>query len=368
MVDWQSPEVVARTSVVFSNVAHFTIGAYVFEFLGSLEFEWQVLTGKRTFKAPMLLYFYCKWALLAALAGMLSALNASAPIHCQALYTFNQWAGQTSIGAASTLLMLRTVALFPKNWFIIVPLLLISGVQWAILFHGISTVRARYDPVANGCIVEQVLPVWLDVVYLYTMFTDFTVMILTIIGLYRVPGRSSLWTMIFQQGLIYFMVAFLANLSVVVLLLLNLNPIMNLILAIPGIACSSTVACRCFVSLSTFARADGAETRGNTWTHGLAWFRRGFAQKRGANTDKPGLVSSVHWVHTVQDPDTLENGRRTTASDVPSTTAGLTSRPGDQRQEHSGGSVDLPELKHAHRLSSTMTRSTDMLEVRPSDT
>lgn len=31
--------------------------------------------------------------------------------------------------------MLRTIALFPKNWFIIVPLLLISGVQWAILFH-----------------------------------------------------------------------------------------------------------------------------------------------------------------------------------------------------------------------------------------
>jgi hypothetical protein len=31
--------------------------------------------------------------------------------------------------------MLRTIALFPKNWFIIVPLLLISGAQWAILFH-----------------------------------------------------------------------------------------------------------------------------------------------------------------------------------------------------------------------------------------
>jgi len=40
--------------VVFSNVAHFTIGAYVFEFMGSLEFEWQVLTGKRPFKPPML--------------------------------------------------------------------------------------------------------------------------------------------------------------------------------------------------------------------------------------------------------------------------------------------------------------------------
>lgn len=32
------------------------------------------------------------------------------------------------------------------------------------------------------------------------MFTDLTVLILTIIGLYRVPGRSSLWKMVFQQG------------------------------------------------------------------------------------------------------------------------------------------------------------------------
>jgi hypothetical protein len=32
------------------------------------------------------------------------------------------------------------------------------------------------------------------------MFTDLTVLILTIIALYRVPGRSSLWKMIFQQG------------------------------------------------------------------------------------------------------------------------------------------------------------------------
>ena len=32
------------------------------------------------------------------------------------------------------------------------------------------------------------------------MFTDLTVLILTIVGLYRIPGRSSLWTMLFQQG------------------------------------------------------------------------------------------------------------------------------------------------------------------------
>jgi hypothetical protein len=146
------------------------------------------------------------------------------------------------------------------------------------------------------------------------------------------------------------MVAFLANLSVAVLLLLNLNPVMNLMLAIPAIACSSTVACRCFVSLSTFARADGAETQthGNTLMHGLAWFKRGFAQNRGNNSDKPVHVSSVNWVHTVQDPDTLETGQ-VTSYDVPSTTAVFTSRRGDcsdQPQERSSGGADPLELQY----------------------
>jgi hypothetical protein len=154
------------------------------------------------------------------------------------------------------------------------------------------------------------------------------------------------------------MVAFLANLSVVVFLLLNLNPVMNLILSIPAIACTSTVACRCFVSLSTFARPDATETRGSTWTNGLGWwFKRNFAQKRGdkdKDKDRLGRVSSVQWVHTVQDPDTLEHGWMTTY-DVPSTTAVLAPQPEDQRQEQERSSttgdadVDLPEIRYVLR-------------------
>jgi hypothetical protein len=149
-----------------------------------------------------------------------------------------------------------------------------------------------------------------------------------------------------RTGLIYFVVAFLANLSVVVLLLLDLNPIMNLILAIPAIACTSTVACRCFVALSTFSRSDAVDTHSSTWANGLAWFKRSFAQKRGnRNKDRHGHVSSVQWVHTVQDPDTLENGRMTTF-DAPSTTAVLTSRSEQQQPGRSSDEVDLPERRY----------------------
>lgn len=43
----------------------------------------------------------------------LSALNASEPIHCQALYTFNQWAGQTSVRARTLPLALLPSVIFP---------------------------------------------------------------------------------------------------------------------------------------------------------------------------------------------------------------------------------------------------------------
>ena len=203
------------------------------------------------------------------------------------------------------------------------------------------------------------------------------------------------------------MVAFVANLAVGVLLLLDLNPVMNLILTIPAIACTSTVACRCYVSLTTFStRSNTVETHErSTWANGLAWFKRSFAQKRGAggmglgkDKDKLGRVSSVQWVHTVQDPDTLENGRMTTF-ELPSSTAVLAPQLDEQQQgRRSSGDVGLLELRYVlrypppflfffissplnpppvpssldnkqpHRLSSTTTRSTDMQEIKPADT
>lgn len=149
----------------------------------------------------------------------------------------------------------------------------------------------------------------------------------------------------------------MANLAVGVLLLVNLNPIMNLILSIPAIVCSSTVACRCYVSLTTFTtRSNIAETHERTnWTNGLAWFKRSLTQGRGGiyrdkdkdkDKHKLGQVSSIQWVHTVQDPDALENGRMTTFG-MPSSTAVLTPVPEEQQQgRRSSGDIDLPELQY----------------------
>ena len=44
------------------------------------------------------------------------------------------------------------------------------------------------------------------------MSFDLIVLILTTVGLIMSPGRSSLWQLLFRQGIVYFMVAFVSNL------------------------------------------------------------------------------------------------------------------------------------------------------------
>lgn len=70
-----------------------------------------------------------------AIIGMLIALNTTTPLNCQALYTFNQFTGGSAIGFASTLLMLRTIAIWNKKLFILIPLLVIALGHWSIIFY-----------------------------------------------------------------------------------------------------------------------------------------------------------------------------------------------------------------------------------------
>lgn len=104
------------------------------------------------------------------------------------------------------------------------------------------------------------------------MFTDLAVLILSLVGLLGSSGRSTLWGILFVQGIIYFVVSFTANILPTVFLLLNLNrksshdvgfndmgilkelssAIMNVMFTIPAALVSCIVSCRSFVALTNY--------------------------------------------------------------------------------------------------------------------
>jgi hypothetical protein len=164
-------------------------------------------------------------------------------------YTFSQLGIGTAVGSASTLLMLRTIAIWNRAPLVTAPLVVASLGQWGMLFHGSLTVRSSWSDVFGACVVDAVLPRAIEWGYLYSesstrnfsyslplvgdktlklmpnvvMSFDLLVLVLTTIGLVRSPSRSSLWQILFRQGVIYFLVAFIANTIPVVFLLLDLN-------------------------------------------------------------------------------------------------------------------------------------------------
>ncbi|KDQ09991.1 hypothetical protein BOTBODRAFT_36610 [Botryobasidium botryosum FD-172 SS1] len=255
MPDWSDPLEIQRDTEVFVKILILLLGLYTWEVLGSLRFEWQVISGKKKFTWLMVVYFLCKYSLLMCLIVVNIATGVSTEVNCGALYTFSQIAGNTAIGTTSALLMFRTFAIWSTKKYIVIPLCVLFLGQWALLLHGYTIVKSSWSPEAMACVVYT-KPEIIKAIYVYTMLFDLTVLLLSIAGLLLSPARSGLWGLLFTDGVIYFIASFTAYLFPVVFAYLNLNPAMNIICPVPASVCSGIVACRLFVRLSDRVHAD----------------------------------------------------------------------------------------------------------------
>jgi hypothetical protein len=252
MVNWQSQEEIVKDGVAFGRFMHALLGLYIWEWFTSLDFDWQFITGKKKFRWPMIFYFLNRYVLLVALIGIAVALNVTSEVDCQALYTFNQCLGNAAIGLASINLSLRTMAVWSQNKYLVTFLVLVILGHWSLLLHGIL-LTAVWVP-GTGCVISGTNNRILAISFIYSMVFDFVVLCLTAFKLLSPrTGRSQLVKLIFQDGLIYFLIAFLANLLATIFMLLNLNAVMSIIANVPAAIASSIVACRVVRRLNQFS-------------------------------------------------------------------------------------------------------------------
>jgi len=252
MVDWTSPAEIARDALAFDRFMHALLGAYVWEWLISLDFDFQFIMRRKQFRWPMIFYFLGRYSLLFAMTGIVVALNVTTEVNCQALYTFNALFGNAAIGMASINLSLRTMAIWSRRWYIVCPLVVIILAHWSLLMHGVNVKTAWVA--GQGCVILNTNTTVLAATWIYSMIFDFIVMALTAVKLLE-PGsgsRSNLVDLIFTDGLIYFLAAFLSNVVATTFMLLNLNPVMSIIANVPAAVVSTIVACRVVRRLSNF--------------------------------------------------------------------------------------------------------------------
>lgn len=83
------------------------------------------------------------------------------------------------------------------------------------------------------------------------MIFDFIVLALALFALLRVPGRSSLWTLLFIDGLSYFLIAFVFYLTLTVLSYLGISVMLVMMVSNTATVIVTSAACRSFVRVGT---------------------------------------------------------------------------------------------------------------------
>ncbi|KAF8162465.1 hypothetical protein K438DRAFT_1985114 [Mycena galopus ATCC 62051] len=236
MVDWQSTAEIVKDGVAFGKFMHALLGLYIWEWFTSLG-----LTGTEC-EHPHL----NPEQLFDTINSSAVALNVTSEVNCQGLYTFNSCFGNAAIGLASINLSLRTIAVWNQRWFIVAPLVAIILGHWQL---GIQS-RLRYHVYRQSPSAAT---------FIYGMSFDFIVLCLTTYKLlFPTGGKSRLVSLIFNDGLIYFVIAFLSNLLATIFMILNLNPVMSIVANVPAAIASTVVACRAVRRLTNYSSV-GAE-------------------------------------------------------------------------------------------------------------
>ncbi|CDO76523.1 hypothetical protein BN946_scf184750.g3 [Trametes cinnabarina] len=171
--------------------------------------------------------------------------------------------------------------------------------------QGAKSVSSQWSNEARSCVVTQSSNVTMFTFYMYTVVMDFTILSLTIRGLWRKAAlKSSIGATLSEQCLWYCAATFLVNIPAAIFPILNLNVIMNVMFSMPAATVSVIMSSAAVLSLN-YEQPEAVE--GPTTSH---------IDGHGGGIVLPGisLIHSSHQVATLTTNIVLES--RVASSDA----------------------------------------------------
>jgi len=255
MVDFQDPVVILNEYQAFVKLCHALGGLYIWEFLTTLDYEWNVIQGRRHYRWTIWIYSFTRVATLMAVILNLIGLNVTRPINCQVWVTFNFVFGYLALSSSLLLIVLRIIAIWNKNRAVIVLGTCVWGIYLAFFIQGISQLRSEWLPGFDTCMLPNMERDKLA--FIITFAIDLTLVLTMFLGLLRLRGRGGgmfgLARLLWKQGVIWLLFATGTGLITVVFICLDLNPLLNIMFLIPTLISMSITATRLYTSLADFS-------------------------------------------------------------------------------------------------------------------
>jgi len=228
MTRWRDPNVLAAEYFGLIKLIHVLGGVYIWEFFSNIGFEYSVISGKRKFTRTFPLYLGCRLCPLFAVITQFVGINVSHEINCRAWVVMSFIFGYISFGFASTLIILRVIALWNWNKGVVA----FASVSWLTSAGTYLYSAVTSDAVwaGNSCIALHVAHGKISIIC--TFISDLVLLGLMLVGLLRWknrPQRHGIWWFLCTQGLVWVVLVTLAEVPPTVFILLDLNDPLDLL-------------------------------------------------------------------------------------------------------------------------------------------
>ncbi|KAH9031647.1 hypothetical protein EDB85DRAFT_2145983 [Lactarius pseudohatsudake] len=246
----------------FLKVMHTFSGLYMWEFFTTLDFEWEVYTGRRQWRWSFLVYVSARLLALACVITGLIGFNLTTEFNC------NLWLRCVLVSAwfaactASLLLVLRGIAIWGRQTWTVA----ITGVAWLSGFvaalYAITLGQAQWSPDFRTCNVLQTDSYKWSI--MVNFIEDFILLVIMIWGVLRKRNATHLWNLLYLQGLFWVLTACLTELPSVALSFQNINEPWNLMFQYPHLTIMVITSSRAYRDLFQYITNDQDEFPGRS--------------------------------------------------------------------------------------------------------
>jgi hypothetical protein len=180
---------------------------------------------------PLYIYSLTRASTLMTIILNFVTLDITTPINCQVWITFELIFGYMSLVAASLLIVFRIIAIWNNNKLVMGIAIIVWVTNVSVIILGIVRLRSVWDYTLRDCIVLNTEKNKPNIIV--TLIADIVLLLVVLIGLFRLlhSGDSfALGWLLWKQGVIWLLIATVAEVPPTVLIILNLNGIVAFIL------------------------------------------------------------------------------------------------------------------------------------------
>jgi len=250
MVNFHDPDVVKSDIRAVFKFWHAVGGLYLWEFLTTLDYEWNVFRGRRPYQRSIWIYSFTRVATLVTVILNMGGVDILTAFNCQVWDSFEVIFAYTAFVAASLLIVLRIIAIWNKN-----KVTAIAVGVWvtdiAFLIRGAVPLRYSWEPTQETCTALNPQSTKLNTVA--PLITDVSLLIIMLVGLVRLRSHRGsafgLGRLLWKQGVVWLLLAPAAEVTPVVFISLNLNGAFDLMFQIPSLIVMTIASTRMHRSL-----------------------------------------------------------------------------------------------------------------------